>query len=511
MGILVLIWIAQWLILSPHFSLPPMYDGAWNYSDLLGVLSGPGRLSDSVLSGHTTMGYVQILLLSQRWAPGNVALVGVTNYLLLAAATGAFWRIARQLLTGPRLRFEVAVTTALFGLSPLVLANLLHLNWDFGVMVFEVLFLGALLSDRLWLAGLFGLMMALSKENGAPLYAAAGVLYAVITQVQPRRRVALLWPCFVYAGAVYLAFRLQAARPNGYLELEIYAKNGWAFVYRVFHFDPFQPGIQSYLADIFVLNFAWILSLPLAGFVGLRILGKARAVPELDQPRARFLGLLLLVVVYLITRYCPFNNVRYLLTAVPLVILLQVYSLIRLIDNERVRRCILAVCLGLMVASNFRTLDPVSGAFFGTFPWGRHSCLRLASLLSPHLIGRDELVYNLEFLQLGHLQDQVFQDIGVRPDTLIFVSQGAEFWMPGWIGAGSQRTTPRQAGSFEFHYCIDPHGPVGTSPFYFLDFPNVPVHSELNVLKGRFGEPEVRLYERDGYTLRLYRWLGGAR
>jgi len=506
LAILVLIWIVQWLILSPHFSLPPIYDGAWNYSDLLGVLSSPGRLADLVLSGHTTMGYVQILLLSQRWDPGNVTLIGMTNYFLLAAATGAYWRTAQKLFPGPELKFEVAITTSLFGLSPVVLANLLHLNWDFGVMIFQVLFVGALLSDRLWLAAVFGLMMALSKENGAALYAVAVLLYAGLNRLQPCRLLALLWPCFVYSWAVRLAFRLQGARPNGYLELETFAKNGWAFVFRVIHFDPFQPGIQSYLADIFVLNFSWILSLPLLVFGGLRIWGKARVVPEPDQRAARFLGLLLLVVVYLITRFCPFNNVRYLLTAVPLVILLQVYSLIRLVEHVRLRRCILGVCLALSVASNFRSLDPVSQAIFGTFPFGRHTCLRLASRMSPHLIGRDELVYNLEFLKLGYLQDLVFRDIGVRPETLIFVSQGADFWTPGWIGADSRRTTPRQPGSFEFHYCTNPHRPVEANTCYFLDFPNVPLHSELNVLRRRFGEPEVKLYERDGYTLRLYRF-----
>lgn len=183
----------------------------------------------------------------------------------------------------------------------------------------------------------------------------------------------------------------------------------------------------------------------------------------------------------------------------------------RIWPRALVRRSYWLVTLALVTASNFRTVDPLSRAIYGTFAFGQHRCLRMASFGGSGRIGRDELVYNLEFLQLAILQDMALRKIGARPGSLVYVERGCDFWTPGWLDAKSRRTGRRgpRPQVFPFQYVSDPSlATVPRGPIYYLEFPNQDGHSVRTELAGRYGRALVERLEHDGYCLRLYRFSG---
>src|SRR5262249_29824387 len=140
--------------------------------------------------------------------------------------------------------------------------------------------------------------------------------------------------------------------------------------------------LGPYGPSIWILSFSWILTGIV--FIALfRLLVSSRARIALGSAPTKktvlFLFLVLVFAAYALTRYETFANPRYFLAIAPLLILNSLVALRVLSAWASVRQAVLAGTFVLLLASNFRTLDPVSRAVWGTFSFGRHAMLRLTS------------------------------------------------------------------------------------------------------------------------------------
>jgi hypothetical protein len=93
-----------------------------------------------------------------------------------------------------------------------------------------------------------------------------------------------------------------------------------------------------------------------------------------------FITLLFIATIYALTRFVTFSNVRYLLPAMPLLLIASYAALVRLLPRVQPRRLALITYALLLVVSAERTVDPLSRRVWGTFPFGSHEMLRMASM-----------------------------------------------------------------------------------------------------------------------------------
>ena len=56
LAVLVGLWFTQLLILAPYLKVPPIYDGAWNYHDLMQASCSGFRCADLVLADRGQWG-----------------------------------------------------------------------------------------------------------------------------------------------------------------------------------------------------------------------------------------------------------------------------------------------------------------------------------------------------------------------------------------------------------------------------------------------------------------------
>src|SRR5213075_1400637 len=139
-----------------------------------------------------------------------------------------------------------------------------------------------------------------------------------------------------------------------------------------------------YAADIFILNFDWILTLVIVAWLVIVLAGilRERGVKELpaaDVRPARYIGLTALAAFYLVTRYPTFNNPRYVLAALPLFVLVFGMAAVASIPRQWLRSAIMVLTAVLGICSMNATIDPLSRLVFGTFPFGQHRMLHMTS------------------------------------------------------------------------------------------------------------------------------------
>ena len=105
-----------------------------------------------------------------------------------------------------------------------------------------------------------------------------------------------------------------------------------------------------------------------------------------------------MLIIYFLTRIPFVNNPRYMLPALPILIVLFGGSLLNVLRKQSIITIALIMMLVLLTVSSFRTVDPVSKKIMGTFKFGSHEMLQMARYDEPkHGYGRDHLVYNFEF------------------------------------------------------------------------------------------------------------------
>lgn len=121
-------------------------------------------------AGHISQSYVALLVLAQRFAAGSPIPMLAMNALLLALGAGALFRLLRVVFPSPEHRVERSLVVAAFLVHPVILASAVQPGLDFGMLIFSICALAAVLEGRRWAVVLFGVLLVFSKEPGVLVY-----------------------------------------------------------------------------------------------------------------------------------------------------------------------------------------------------------------------------------------------------------------------------------------------------------------------------------------------------
>jgi hypothetical protein len=518
------VWAILVVFLSltvPRLGTVPMWDSRIYYDRcLMDSLRWPFDVLNLNCFGHPSMLYMILLLPGQLLSPGNVVLLNLTNVVLGSLGIVAFWVLTKVFLPEVNRRSERLLATGLFAVWPASIGSCLSMTPDYGVLVFFLLYLSLLLTERIEAAAVAGMFLVLSKEFGVLLYGLATALFITIRVFH--RRESSLWrrwreslgkrvlfaPAILYAAVSVVMLIRPGAGVWGGSAVSSNALSRFLF------FNPAELFLGRYGPLIWVLSFSWILSasllaMPISLSVSSRARNALRAIGA-PKPALQFLVLLFAGAVLALTRYETFANVRYLLPIAPLLILTAVVLLEVTVPWAAVRRTTLGIVFVLLLASNFRTLDPVSRMVWGTFPFGRHRLLQMTSWSDECCgYGRDQLVYNLEYVKFHELQNAILNDIRPRARTPFVAAGRADWFLGGRVTPDGDRSL-RLSNTIRVHYA-DPgslesrRSPPAT--VYFVAFPNFDNGKDFQKLRRNYSVASVKVYERSGYAIPVYTML----
>ena len=516
---LLLVMLLFVAIVATHLDAVPFWDSK-NFLDCVEVAVGkPFDLLSFRCWGHPSLVYVWMWSLTQYLWPWTPAFLYAFNAVVGVMSIAAFDGLLRSLFPGKG-DTEYALVTALYALAPLFVSHAIFLNLDYGATALFVLFLHFLVARRFWIASAFAVALIFTKETAAAAWGVTMGAYVVACVLRPRiswaeRAAALrsLAPLLVVPMAVG-AFMLFAAVIR-------HDPGGWAGSYAPVQAIPDRvdaflntnladPSMRAFLADIFVLNFQWLYTGVVVVALCAASIRVAPARPEpIDQARrGMFIALTLAGLVYIVTRYRFSNGARYVLLATPLLILAFYHALLSLAERGGRRMASLAVCAFLVFASNFRSIDLVSRAFFGTFAFGSHVMLDMTSLTGG--LKLDSIVYNLEFLQLQYLFGDMMRDVRPRDGSILLMGNAIYNFPPDVDGRDYSLTAdPSHALPFFVALgdvnrdVIASHVRSDGQLFFYVAFANAD-NVQLQTLLKRYPLVQAKTYERHGYTLDLY-------
>ncbi|TMA29599.1 MAG: glycosyltransferase family 39 protein [Deltaproteobacteria bacterium] len=389
-------------------------------------------------AGHPTIAWAAIMSALAWFAPARF-----WPLLLVSVAIGVVGLLAFHdlvLALFPDAEIEALLLTACLGVFPVVVAGTVDVNPDHGVLMFFLIVLRALVREKPRQAALAGLLLVFSKEPGVLLYCLAVGLWVLLfvtrragTPEEKARRLLRDWRL----AAPLLAFGiyLVSASLHGFDPFwqDVSGRKPLLETFTTFRID------QAFLAQmlgIFVLQFAWVLTL-LALFRWVRMAARAAfAIGPPETPALLFCDLLLLLATLLLTRYQTFLNLRYYLALVPLLLVCGLAGL-RQVSGARLPRLAVLGALALLFAvSSLRTVDPLSKAAMGTIRFGDHEMLdmtRLTGECCGH--GRDQIAYNLEHLHLHDLEDMFLADMHAHGTRALAAAGGADHHTVGRVSA----------------------------------------------------------------------------
>jgi len=517
--VLALAAVAAIALVSSHLGFVPMWDGR-GYAECA-VEASLHQLAPFYLRcwGHASHVSVGLLALSQLFDPGNATALIVVNAILLALGIAGFHRLTRAAFPDEAQRVDRALLAAVLLLQPPILASVLQPGLDLPVLV-GVVWIIALLIERRWMwMAVTGTAMVFSKETGVMLYALILGCWALWTvrrsdeeRLEARvREVGRAWPAAIplVGFAAYVAF-YGIWRPG---QPAIWTAAIDTPLVRQFLVPRVDAYLGSYLAMLFVLNFAW---LPSTWLLADAVVGGRRFIRRLPRriaagADARVLSLatlLFLATVYALTRFVVFSNVRYLFPAFALLLICAYAALLRLSPNARPRRLALVAYALMLGISAERTVDPISRRLWGTFPFGSHDMLRMTSLTGECCgIGRDQLVYSLEFTRMHDVMDDALSALAPDSASLIVIPANTSWYTIGPLDRQTHRRTLRRTET------VAPpaveHGEIMKAPvrperFTFLALPNADIPRALANLGLYYEWGSPRRFERSGYAIAAY-------
>lgn len=468
---------------------------------------------------HPTGGYFALLAVPYRLSGAAYASIVAVNTALGALAIAALGDLAARMFPEPEARAERGLATVAVALNPVLLACTLQLTPDFAVAVFSALALWALARGRTGAAVVAGALACFSKETGAAIYLGAVGAYAVTwidwaagpgpARRDDLRRVALLllgpaaWAGYLVARALLGASEWHGN--GGHISL-------WRHALSINLTDNVLP---TQLAQVFVLNFAWVLlpflALALASraAAGLARWLRAEAPAHPPDPAGRAVRLVVLafaVAVVAVTRFRTFVIPRYVLPASLLLPLVALAALRALDVRGRSRAALLAIFVALTAASIGRTRDGLSMSLFGTIEFGRHRLLNVGRPAGwPG--GGEQMVYNLEFAHVGRLLREATPRLMAGGQHALAFHRDESHTVFGWIDPRTGRVGPYRPGAVHPHIWTLPEVAAQAdrpARVYYVELPGREDEDELIGWSRYYAEVGSWRRERDGYAVTVH-------
>jgi hypothetical protein len=525
-GLAVSLVIAT-LVRLPHLRFVPIWDGRTYWDACLQpALTGAFDPLAFNCFGHRSMLYMLAVSWPQYFSHGSALLLNLAHLAMSLVTIVGFHRAARALFRpsdASETGVEAALTTVVFASMPVWTAASLNLNPDSGILAGFLFALAFLLERRLVAATIAGVFLVLSKEIGLLLWLAlAGleVAFALAARddLAPRakrilRRWPLLLPPLAYwlTGIALRAHQMPAMWPIAARQAE--DPNRPSLLRTFLTLDFFDPHFGAYVADIFLINFTWVMTLAIAAWlIALTVaLSRRRALPlpaRFDRRDGLFAALAGLAALYLLTRYPTFNNARYLLPAFPVVVLGFGVAASALIRRVELRASVFFVAALLQLASMSRTIDPVSRAAFGTFPFGEHELLAMTSRTQECCgYGRDQLVYNLQFAEFAYIQDKIFERLHPSATDVFAISRFANWYLQGPLDAKTFHRTLRTTNVIPLKTITLADIATGLPAperLRYIAYPNVDNRADQRLFSIGYAVRGPLTIEDDGYAVNVF-------
>ena len=417
-------------------------------------------------------------------------------------------------------KWETGLCAGLFAFHPSILANMIHFNPDAGVITFLLLFWLTLWRDNKKWALLFALLTIFSKETACMLLP---IPFIFCLLLQPR---ALLKQWFLQHAAILI---LPYITLSLFLNYKVIVRHQEAFwtdfhqdganglIWAILNTNSITPG---YLGLIFVLNFQWLL---LAVWAALLVVGcMQRLISVLIGVQKSYgmwvpflLVLFFLAEVYFVTRIRTFANLRYVMVVFPIP-LLGIFSLLpRFVVSVMKRMGIYISLFVLLGVQDFRLIDPLAEAYFGTFYFGAHKMLNMTARAQECCgYGQDQLVYNLEFLKFPETIAAVLQDIHPSAQTVI-TSASETSWII-WITL--DKVTYRPTSPFDRNGFVPTFTSVNSltnmflnlhwlpNSVYFIALANDNSSHDITVLHNIYYGKTWKIYNLQGYQTAVWQF-----
>lgn len=406
-----------------YFSYIPIWDG-WQFSRcyLTAAISGSLWCFD-----HSAFIHTYLFGLTQKPDPGNFHYIYAANIVLGILGLLCMRALLGRLYKASLSPTNITLISFVFGLAPVFLVQVVQPSLDYTLPIYLTMALYFLYSGRFFPAALAGVLMVFTKESGFMLYGVSVFLYVLLLLIKGsltwrnKKRLlsvvaVLLIPIVLFI--VYMLLTPKTQIGDSWLE----------GIIKMLKFYTVDPVIAAQLVSLLVLNFNWILTgIIAAGLIILgvnRLKGKGRIEAGLGFYDRLYFYLLFVLFVYFLTRIPMWNNPRYMLPVLPVLVILFADSLPIVFRRQTVITGVLAAVLILLGVSSLRTIDPVSKRIMGTFNFGSHEILDMASFGdSRGYHGRDQLVYNFEFTEIHYLTEKIYETIGT--DKLFVVASHA--------------------------------------------------------------------------------------
>ena len=425
-------------LLGPWITFIPLWDSMDYLANYLFDPNYPAKgqwILDS--NGHPSMGYFWPFWIAHTLFPYQVIPVHLINMGMGAITIVGFARILEALFPENAASSEMGLLVMIFSIHPVLTANGLNMSPDYGVLCYFILTFWAVLKRRFFLAAVPGLLLVFSKEPGIPLYLSILILAVWREKPDYHRMMPLLIPCFaLLVFALYQGARQEPVFPfaNDYM-----GQKGF------FHYivpDPRRPDFYMAALGTFVLNFQWIFTCFLVLLIPRALFQGGNQVKRILFQKNFLVCLgLLFFAFYILSRLYLHINLRYLSVIFPLLLLCFFFSMMSMDFLKPFRPKILVAIYLLFLGNSYFTLDPVSRAIAGTFQFGERAVLNMASI-RPECCGygRDQLVYNLQYMNLHPLLDMAMADLKPGHDSVIAVPHSAWLILTGLDGSSHHRT-----------------------------------------------------------------------
>jgi hypothetical protein len=415
---------------------------------------------------------------------------------------------------------------SLLVLNPVMLAQSIQPSLDYMLAVLMAFLVAAFLSGDLIVATLIGLLMTSTKDPGIMFYGVLLIGYMLVTLTGIWRaggfqRVATFAMKHSYAALPLLAFILYSQFLG--LHAGSFGRQSISLrevVEKLMVVFPNEDLLFAQAASLFVMNFNWLLTSGIVAAIAAMIWRPVWFIPE-ARSWLVVIGLALALGIFFHTRVLLWNNPRYVLPLFVLLLSAAILGLSRLAARKSGLATVAALSIvPLLVASHWYTIDPLSKRVFGTFRFGEHTMLASGGFRElpihgrHHYIGRDQLVYNLQFMKFAELAEAAVRDFGL--DAHYITGPNFTGWQDfqGYDPATLRRSMRPDARQIDFstsNHSAPGSQDTGQGEFVYLEFPNVLNEGSLETFKSRYELAGERILASGEYWIRAYEFGAAKR
>jgi hypothetical protein len=172
-----------------------------------------------------------------------------------------------------------------------------------------------------------------------------------------------------------------------------------------------------------------------------------------------------------------------------------------------IRVAALATALSAFGVATVRSVDPISAAIYHTFPFGSHRMYSMTLITEECCgLGRDQLVYNLEFTEFHYILNDVLDNVLHDPDSVLAMHPLANWHV---IDAVDRTTLDRSEPSAHTFtprvVTLADVEKLAAKPdrIFYIELPTMDDASELEHWSATYRVSSPRVYSNKGFKLRV--------